>query len=173
MAFTTKRNWFQSCFIIFYNIPNFKSGGGNRQREENGKEKGTPGCNWPMQVHSENGHPNTVREYIRISPLQRPTAYRSERQTTEDKQLANEATLPLTADQTFSVLSSDPLTILLPQNSRHVITWSSWPLSTCNSNQPSEHLVTEFNSCRHTPTCATTKTYDACVFDTALWWFRM
>jgi hypothetical protein len=39
-------------------------------------------------------------------------------------------TLPVTADHTFSVLSSEPLTILFPENCRHVMTWSSWPLST-------------------------------------------
>ena len=39
-------------------------------------------------------------------------------------------TLPVVADHTFSVLSSDPLTIRFPENCRHVITWSSWPLRT-------------------------------------------
>ena len=34
-------------------------------------------------------------------------------------------TFPLTADHTFSVLSSEPLTMRLPQNWRQVITWSS------------------------------------------------
>lgn len=43
-------------------------------------------------------------------------------------------TLPVTADQTFKVLSSEPLTIRLPQNCRHVITWSSCPFSTYNTD---------------------------------------
>lgn len=34
-------------------------------------------------------------------------------------------TFPVMADQTFSVLSSEPLTMRLPQNWRQVITWSS------------------------------------------------
>lgn len=46
----------------------------------------------------------------------------------------SELTLPVTADQTFKVLSSDPLTMRLPQNCRHVITWSSCPFSTCKKN---------------------------------------
>lgn len=33
------------------------------------------------------------------------------------------------ADQTFKVLSSEPLTILLSENCKHVITWSSWPFN--------------------------------------------
>lgn len=41
------------------------------------------------------------------------------------------STLPVRADQTLSVLSSDPLTTRVPQNSRQVITWSSWPFSNC------------------------------------------
>lgn len=39
------------------------------------------------------------------------------------------------ADQTFSVLSSEPLTMRLPQNWRQVITWSSWPFSTFEMGQ--------------------------------------
>lgn len=39
-------------------------------------------------------------------------------------------TFPVMADQTFSVLSSEPLTMRLPQNWRQVITWSSWPFRT-------------------------------------------
>ena len=35
---------------------------------------------------------------------------------------------------TFRVLSSLPDTILLPENCRQVITWSSCPFNTCNSN---------------------------------------
>lgn len=35
------------------------------------------------------------------------------------------------ADQTLSVLSSEPLTMKSPLNWRHVITWSSWPFNTC------------------------------------------
>ena len=34
---------------------------------------------------------------------------------------------PVTADHTFNVLSSDPLTIRTPSNSKQVTTWSSWP----------------------------------------------
>ena len=44
-------------------------------------------------------------------------------------------TFPVMADHTFSVLSSEPLTILLPQNSKHVITWSSWPFKTWKYTQ--------------------------------------
>jgi len=39
-------------------------------------------------------------------------------------------TLPVMADHTLSVLSSEPLTIRSPLNCRQVITWSSWPFST-------------------------------------------
>lgn len=42
-------------------------------------------------------------------------------------------TSPVTADHTLSVLSSEPLTMRFPQNCRQVITWSSWPFSTCGS----------------------------------------
>lgn len=45
-------------------------------------------------------------------------------------QQSSHLTLPVTADHTLSVLSSEPLTMRFPQNCRHVITWSSWPLST-------------------------------------------
>lgn len=40
-----------------------------------------------------------------------------------------EHTFPVVADHTFNVLSSEPLTMRLPQNCRQVITWSSCPLS--------------------------------------------
>lgn len=53
---------------------------------------------------------------INVSVLQRPT-------------------FPVTADQTFRVLSSEPLTIRSPLNWRHVITWSSWPFSTCSETE--------------------------------------
>lgn len=39
-------------------------------------------------------------------------------------------TFPVMADHTLSVLSSDPDTMRLPQNWRHVMTWSSWPFRT-------------------------------------------
>ena len=44
-------------------------------------------------------------------------------------------TLPVMADQTLSVLSSEPLTIRSPLNWRQVITWSSWPFSTCHKGR--------------------------------------
>lgn len=44
-------------------------------------------------------------------------------------------TFPVMADQTLSVLSSEPLTIRSPLNCRHVITWSSWPLNTFERNR--------------------------------------
>jgi len=40
-------------------------------------------------------------------------------------QVIREHTFPVTADQTLSVLSSDPLSILLSENWRQVMTWSS------------------------------------------------
>ena len=76
-------------------------------------------------------------------------------------------TLPVRADQTLSVLSSDPLTTRDPQNSRHMITWSisltlpvradqtlsvlsSDPLTT-RDPQNSRHVITwsswPFSSC--------------------------
>ena len=39
-------------------------------------------------------------------------------------------TLPVVADHTLSVLSSEPLTIRWPLNCKQVITWSSWPFNT-------------------------------------------
>lgn len=43
---------------------------------------------------------------------------------------ADSLTLPVVADQTLRVLSSEPDTIRLPENCRHVMTWSSWPFNT-------------------------------------------
>lgn len=39
-------------------------------------------------------------------------------------------TFPVVADQTLSVLSSDPDTILFPENCKQVMTWSSCPFRT-------------------------------------------
>ena len=60
----------------------------------------------------------------------RATLWRAERR---------KLTLPVTADQTFKVLSSEPLTTRLPQNCRHVITWSSCPFSTYNTDVHQKH----------------------------------
>lgn len=58
--------------------------------------------------------------------------------------MGQQLTSPVTADHTLSVLSSEPLTIRLPQNCRQVMTWSSCPFSTCTEKTVNEEGVVQY-----------------------------
>jgi len=104
-------------------------------------------CGWPVMVNdthtrrrSDLAKYSMTQSVVRFLCNRWATCKLSQERWIRTKRLLAKVviklpTLPLTADQTFNVLSSEPLTTLLPQNSRHVITWSSCPFSTCNSNE--------------------------------------
>lgn len=90
------------------------------------KHKRTSGC---RNTIDSNTHTHTRTNVWLLLKQRKIAIYIINTSVSADTQTLR-PTLPVMADHTLSVLSSEPLTIRSPLNWRHVITWSSWPFNT-------------------------------------------